>query len=70
MVLELLNRFGMTESVVAVRSASMHLIRRMVLDGGLLGMIPESQFATELRDGTARQHRRPTAEPAVDRRRL
>jgi len=55
MVLELLTRFGMTESTVAVRSASMHLIRRMVLDGGLLGMIPESQFATELRDGTVRQ---------------
>ncbi|KMS56551.1 LysR family transcriptional regulator [Novosphingobium barchaimii LL02] len=55
LVLELLARFGMTESTVAVRSASMHLIRRMVLDGGLLGMIPESQFATELHDGTVRQ---------------
>ncbi|WP_443478193.1 LysR family transcriptional regulator [Novosphingobium aerophilum] len=55
MVLELLARFGMTENMVAIRSASMHLIRRMVMDGGLLGMVPESQFATELQGGTVRQ---------------
>lgn len=54
-VLDLLARFGMTEDTVAVRSASMHLIRRMVMDGGLLGMVPESQFETELHDGTVRQ---------------
>lgn len=54
-VLDLLARFGMTEDMVAVRSASMHLIRRMVLDGGLLGMVPDSQFDTELRDGSVRQ---------------
>lgn len=54
-VLELLGRFGMVESSVAIRSASMHLIRRMVIDGGLLGMVPVSQFATELRDGIVAQ---------------
>lgn len=54
-VLDLLARFGMTEDTVAVRSASMHFIRRMVVDGGLLGMVPESQFETELADGTVRQ---------------
>jgi DNA-binding transcriptional LysR family regulator len=54
-VFELLSRFGMTESSVAIRSASMQFIRRMVVDGGMLGMVPVSQFANELRDGTVRR---------------
>lgn len=50
-VFELLARFGMNEGSVAVRSASMHFIRRMIVDGGLLGMVPITQFANELREG-------------------
>lgn len=55
LVFDLLRKFGMTESSVAIRSASMQFIRRMVVDGGMLGMVPISQFANELRDGTVRQ---------------
>lgn len=54
-VLDLLARFGMTPDTAAIRSASMHFIRRMILDGGLLGMVPVGQFATELSAGTVRQ---------------
>jgi DNA-binding transcriptional LysR family regulator len=55
LVLDLLGKFGMSKNSVAIRSASMQFIRRMVVDGGMLGMVPVSQFATELRDGTVRQ---------------
>lgn len=55
LVFDLLRKFGMTENSVAIRSASMQFIRRMVVDGGMLGMMPISQFANELRDGTVRQ---------------
>lgn len=54
-VFDLLAKFGMTENSVAIRSASMQFIRRMVMDGGMLGMVPVSQFANELRNGTVRQ---------------
>lgn len=55
LVFELLARFGMTEGSVAIRSASMQFIRRMVVDGGMLGMLPISQFANELHAGTVRE---------------
>jgi len=55
LVLDLLARFGMTPETAAIRSASMHFIRRMILDGGLLGMVPVSQFVTEIAEGTVRQ---------------
>lgn len=54
-LLEMLGSHGLTAERSFVRSTSMHLIRSLVADGGLLAMLPEDLVATELRSGTMRQ---------------
>lgn len=51
----LLEGIGMTASRSAVRSSSMSLIRSLVLDAGLLGMLPDDLVANELAAGTLRR---------------
>lgn len=51
-LLAMLEHLGMTPAKAAVRSSSISLIRSLVLDGGLLGMLPDDLVAAELEAGT------------------
>lgn len=51
----LLEGIGMTPAKAAVRSSSMSLIRSLVFDAGLLGMLPDDLVASELEAGTLRR---------------
>ncbi len=48
----LLEGVGMTPARAAVRSGSMALIRSLVVDAGMLGMLPDDFVSTELAAGT------------------
>ncbi|MFS0851096.1 LysR family transcriptional regulator [Novosphingobium panipatense] len=51
----LLESIGMTQAKAAVRSSSMSLIRSLVVDAGMLGMLPDDFVADELAANTLRR---------------
>lgn len=54
-LMRLLEGIGMTPAKAAVRSTSLSLIRSLVLDAGLLGMLPDDLVAGELARGALRR---------------
>lgn len=54
-ILHMLQGVGMTPSKAMIRSPSMQLIRTLVEDGGLLGMLPDDLMVGELASGAMRR---------------